>query len=111
MDLVQCPICGKDFQVQDIQAHVDNCLSRDVVELPSKAGKATPSPAPRQTAAHTKAGDVLLSDVDRMWAEGKIQDLSSRFCVSYLDAGVALASLCLCNDSTELRSEAVLLIC
>jgi len=56
-DSAPCPICGKDFAVDIIQVHVDSCLSKDVVELPSKAAQATPSS--KLAPSHSVGGSSL----------------------------------------------------
>jgi hypothetical protein len=93
-----------------IQAHVDSCLGVQEVELPRKAIQATTSPFRARSSCVFVDDAGLLSDMDRKWAETKIDEFSGRYRLTPLDASVALASLCLCKTSAEMRDEATSLI-
>lgn len=51
-----------------------------------------------------------ISSDTQKWAEQKIGDLCRRFCVSKLDATVAVGALCICDTAAQTQSEAVFLI-
>jgi len=107
-----CPVCGAEVASTAIEAHVDCCLgAADAAAMePSRGVETTNGSIGRKGGVDTPP-PFCLDAGERCWAEAQLGALARRFCLSHLDAAVALAALCVCTSAEEMCFEAIILLC